>query len=63
MSSAHHAYAGSPELRIVHSFVYMGKPKEDFIRAIWLQLPQSTYNSYAFGGSQVHQGSMAAEMI
>jgi len=53
-----HAYAGSPELRIVHNFVYAGKPKEDFLRAIWIRLPESTYNSFAFGGAQAHKGTM-----
>ncbi len=53
-----HAYAGSPELRIVHSFVYAGKPKEDFLRAMWIRMPESSYSTCAFGGSQRHDQTM-----
>lgn len=56
-----HACAGSPELRLQHSFIYAGKPKEDFIRAICLRFPLTTQGpaSWALGGEARHQGELA----
>ncbi len=56
-----HAYAGSPELRLVHTFVYAGKPKDDFIRTLALRLPWSVSGPvrYALGGERRHEGTLA----
>ena len=35
-----HACAGQPELRLCPTFIYAGKPKEDFIRALYLRFPR-----------------------
>ena len=57
------ACAGSPELRIQHSFVYAGKPKEDFIRAMCLRFPLATQGQAngALGGEVRHEGTLAAD--
>jgi hypothetical protein len=49
-------------LRIVHSFVYAGKPKEDFIRTLSLRLPLETTGAanWALGGEKGYSGMLAA---
>jgi hypothetical protein len=44
-----HAYAGRPELRIVHTFIYAGNPKQDFIRTLALRFPRQTSGEVAWG--------------
>ncbi|HJN14548.1 MAG TPA: hypothetical protein QGH10_03605, partial [Armatimonadota bacterium] len=57
-----HAYAGRPELRIIHTFVYAGKPKQDFIRTMSLRFPLATAGdtSWGLGGETPHVGSLDA---
>jgi len=55
-----HAYAGRPELRIVHTFVYAGKPKEDFIRNLSLRFPWQPRGgvSYQLGAETAQAGNL-----
>jgi len=57
-----HAYAGRPELQIVHTLVYAGDPKQDFIRNISLRFPYKTGDgvTWGLGGEAPHQGKLAA---
>ncbi|MCC6445847.1 MAG: hypothetical protein IT210_20630 [Armatimonadetes bacterium] len=52
-----YASAGRPELRILHTFIYAGKPKEDFIRAMGLRIPyaSSDKGSWDLGGETIHR--------
>lgn len=54
--------AGSRELRIVPTVVYVGKPKEDFIRALYLRFPRTAAGpaTWGLGGAQAHTGALAA---
>ena len=47
-----YAYAGSALLRLVHSFVYTGEPRSDFVAAVGLRLGLllDTVDAYSFGG-------------
>lgn len=56
-----HAYAGTPELRIVQTFVYAGNPKQNFLRSMSLRFPLKSAGSvsYALGGVQRHAGQLA----
>jgi hypothetical protein len=57
-----HAYAGRPDLRILHTFVFAGKPKQDFVRTISLRLPFDSSGDvkWALGGDRPHTGALAA---
>ena len=57
-----HAYAGRPDLRIVHTFVYAGSPKQDFIRYLALRFPldASGQATWALGGEARHGGRLGA---
>jgi len=57
-----HLYAGSPERRIIHTLVYAGKPKEDFLRSMSLRFPlQASGNVvWGLGGASPHTGQLAA---
>jgi len=54
------ACAGRSELRLVHTLVYAGKPKEDFIRALRLRFPRqaSGDGAWALGGETRHAGRL-----
>lgn len=54
------ACAGQSELRLLPTFVYAGKPKEDFIRAMYLRFPRvsDTATAWALGGETPHQGKL-----
>lgn len=54
------ACAGQSELRLLPTFVYAGKPKEDFIRAMYLRFPRvsDTATAWALGGEAPHQGKL-----
>ncbi|MGE5531681.1 MAG: hypothetical protein ACM3VW_06160, partial [Bacteroidota bacterium] len=54
------AFAGKSDLRLLPTFVYAGKPKEDFIRAMYLRFPRmgDTATAWAFGGETAHQGKL-----
>ena len=56
-----HACAGSPELRLCPTFVYAGRPKEDFIRALYLRFPRAADGAatWALGGETRHEGPLA----
>ncbi|MBU0607769.1 MAG: hypothetical protein KKI08_07760, partial [Armatimonadetes bacterium] len=56
-----HACAGKSELLLVPTFVYAGKPKEDFIRAMWLRFPRAADGAatWALGGQTRHEGTLA----
>ena len=56
-----HACAGKSELRLVPTFVYAGKPKEDLIRAMWLRFPRAADSgaTWALGGATRHAGALA----
>lgn len=55
-----HAVAGSSELRIVPTFIYAGKPQEDFIRSLYLHFPSAQSGStWALGGQARHAGDLA----
>jgi hypothetical protein len=58
-----HAYAGRSELGIVHTLVYAGKPKEDFIRTISLRFPRETGGEtrWALGGESRHEGTLTQD--
>ncbi len=58
-----HACAGSTELRILPTVVYAGKPKEDFIRALFLRFPRTAEGAatWALGGERPHTGALAAD--
>lgn len=53
-----HAYAGRPELKIYPTFIYAGKPKEDFIRSMYLRFPRMADGAaeWALGGETRHDG-------
>jgi hypothetical protein len=55
-----HACAGSAELRLVPTFVYAGKPKEDFIRALFLRFPRQAEGTarWSLGGEVPHEGTL-----
>jgi len=55
-----HACAGRPELRIVHTLIYAGKPKEDFIRTIRLRIPRQATGeaTWTLGGETAHAGAL-----
>lgn len=57
-----HAYAGRPELKICPTFVYAGKPKEDFIRSMYLRFPRVADGAaqWAIGGEARHEGKLEA---
>jgi len=57
-----HAYAGHPELRVLHTFVYAGKPKHDFIRTMSLRFPLQTSGemTWGLGGETAHSGVLHA---
>jgi hypothetical protein len=56
-----HACAGRSELRLLPTIVYAGKPKEDFIRALWLRFPTAApATAWALGGQEPHQGKLTA---
>ena len=54
------ACAGRPELRIVHTLIYAGKPKEDFIRTICQRFPRQAAGeaTWALGGETPHEGRL-----
>lgn len=56
-----HACAGSPELRLCPTFIYAGRPKEDFIRAMYLRFPRAAEGAatWALGGETRHDGKFA----
>ena len=56
-----HACAGKAELRLYPTFVYAGKAKEDFIRAMYLRFPRSADESaaWSFGGETKHEGTIS----
>jgi len=56
-----HACAASSELRVLHTFIYAGKPKEDFTRSMTLQPAPLLRggNSWALGGSTRHEGRLS----
>ncbi|MFA7158406.1 MAG: hypothetical protein WC299_03800 [Kiritimatiellia bacterium] len=58
-----HACAGRPELRICPTFIYAGKAKEDFIRAMYLCFPRESGGSaaWAFGGETRHAGEFKGD--
>ncbi|MBI2302833.1 MAG: hypothetical protein HYU66_28335 [Armatimonadetes bacterium] len=57
-----YATAGRPELRLVVSTVYAGKPKEDFIRTLALTFPRlfpaAGATTWALGGETRHGGNL-----
>jgi len=56
-----HAVAGSAQLRLLPTFVYAGKPKEDFIRAMYLSFPMAQAGTgWALGGESRHEGALGA---
>jgi hypothetical protein len=58
-----HAYAGQPELKICPTFIYAGKPKEDFIRSMYLRFPRVANGAaeWALGGETRHVGRLNAD--
>jgi len=56
-----HLCAGRPELRLVHTLVYAGRPKEDLIRTLSLRFPREVTGdaTWALGGDAEHSGSLA----
>lgn len=54
------ALAGKSDLRLLPTFIYAGKPKEDFIRTMYLRFPRmsDTSTSWALGGETVHDGKL-----
>lgn len=57
-----HAYAGQPALKLQATFVYAGKPKEDFIRSLVLSFPRESQGPtrWSLGGEASHSGALAA---
>ncbi|MCE5239082.1 hypothetical protein LLH23_11370 [bacterium] len=55
-----HACAGKAELTLCPTFIYAGKPKEDFIRALWLRFPRAADGgaTWALGGQTRHEGAL-----
>ena len=55
-----HQYAGRPELKICPTFIYAGKPKEDFIRSMYLRFPRVAEGAakWALGGETKHEGRL-----
>ncbi len=53
-----HACAGRPEIEICPTFIYAGRPKEDFIRALYLRFPRIADGDaqWALGGETRHEG-------
>jgi hypothetical protein len=57
------AFAGKSDLRLLPTFIYAGKPKEDFIRTLYLRFPRvsDTSTSWALGGETIHQGKLSGK--
>jgi hypothetical protein len=57
-----HAYAGRRELKICPTFIYAGRPKEDFIRSMYLRFPRVADGAaeWALGGQSRHEGKLNA---
>jgi hypothetical protein len=60
-----HACAGRPELEICPTFIYAGKPKEDFIRSLYLRFPRTAEGvaEWALGGESKHAGQLNDEAV
>jgi hypothetical protein len=55
-----HACAGKPDLVLCPTFIYAGKPKEDFIRTMYLHFPRRcdpNAATWALGGETPHEGN------
>ena len=55
-----HAFRGRPELKLCPTFIFAGKPKEDFIRAMHLRFPRETEGEavWALGGEGRNGGKL-----
>jgi len=60
-----HACAGRPELEICPTFIYAGRPKEDFIRSLYLRFPRAADGvaEWALGGESRHAGGLNDEGV
>ena len=58
-----HAFAGRPELLLCPTFVYAGKPKEDFIRSMVIAFPRAHEGvaTWSIGGETVHSGTLSRQ--
>ncbi len=56
-----HAFAGKPDLLLCPTFIYAGKPKEDFLRAMTLRFPRTAEGNatWSLGGESKHDGTLA----
>ncbi|MEN6549889.1 MAG: hypothetical protein ABFE07_27925, partial [Armatimonadia bacterium] len=57
------ACAGKADLKLSPTFVYAGKPKEDFIRAMYLRFPRKAAGAatWTLGGETPHQGKLSGQ--
>ena len=56
-----HAFAGKPDLILCPTFIYAGKPKEDFLRAMYLRFPRTAEDNgnWSLGGESKHEGTLS----
>ncbi|MEN6642855.1 MAG: hypothetical protein ABFE08_10445 [Armatimonadia bacterium] len=57
------ACAGKADLKLSPTFVYAGKPKEDFIRAMYLRFPRKAAGAatWTLGGETPHEGRLSGQ--
>lgn len=57
------ACAGRSDLKLSPTFVYAGKPKEDFIRAMYFRFPRKAAGAatWGLGGETPHEGKLAGQ--
>ena len=60
-----HVCAGRPELKIRPTFIYAGKPKQDFIRSLYLRFPREADGAaeWALGGETRHAGKLGGDGV